>query len=116
MNRKLLRKNLILLFLLVSFFSVKAQNFSISGKVTDEGGKAMDGATVLEKGTKNSTLTNQDGAFQLKVSSGKAKLVISYVGHEELEIAVDNKTKLSISLKPSNENLNDVVVIGYATV
>lgn len=116
MNKKLLRKNLILLLFLVSFFSSHAQNFSISGKVTDESGSALDGATVLEKGTKNSAVTKQGGLFQLNVSSGKAKLIISFVGHEEQEIAVNNQTMLSVSLKPSNESLNDVVVIGYATV
>ncbi|MBS1567065.1 MAG: SusC/RagA family TonB-linked outer membrane protein, partial [Bacteroidetes bacterium] len=116
MNRKLLRRKLLLLLFLTSFLFTKAQNFSISGKVTDESGKPLDGATVLEKGTKNSALTNQDGMFTLKVSSGKAKLLISFVGHELQEIAVDNKTTLSVSLKNANENLSDVVVIGYATV
>jgi TonB-dependent starch-binding outer membrane protein SusC len=117
MNKKLLRKNItILLLFLISSFSIKAQNFSVSGKVTDDAGKALEGATVLEKGTKNSAVTNQAGTFQLNVSSGKAKLVISFVGHELMEIAVGNKAQLSVSLKSTNENLTDVVVIGYATV
>ncbi len=116
MNNKLLQKNCILLLFLISSFSIKAQNFSVSGKVTDESGKALEGATVLEKGTKSSTVTNQGGTFQLNVSSGKAKLAISFVGHEPLEIAVDNKTQLSLLLKSINESLSDVVVIGYGTV
>lgn len=116
MNKKLLRKNLILLLFLVSFLSSHAQNFSISGKVTDESGSALDGATVREKGTRNSTVTKDGGTFQLSVSSGKTRLIISFVGHEEQEISVNNTTMLSVSLKQSNESLNDVVVIGYATV
>jgi TonB-linked SusC/RagA family outer membrane protein len=117
MNKKLLRKNIaIILLFLISSFSIKAQNFSVSGKVTSEDGKALEGATVLEKGTKNSAVTNQAGTFQLNVSSGKAKLVISFVGHELQEIAVGNKTQLSVLLKSTNESLSDVVVIGYATV
>lgn len=118
MNNKLLKTNCILfLFLfLISSFSIKAQSFSVSGKVTDDSSKALEGATVLEKGTKNSTVTRQDGAFQLNVSSGKAKLAVSFVGHEPLDIAVDNKTQLSLVLKSINENLSDVVVIGYGTV
>ena len=117
MNKNPLGKNaaVLLLFLLFSF-SIKAQNFSVSGKVTDENGKALEGATVMEKGTKNSTLTTLGGTFQLKVSSANAKLQISFVGHEVLEIAVNNQKQLSVSLKSINENLNDVVVIGYATV
>ena len=107
MNKKLLRKNLVLLFLLGSFFSSTAQNFPVTGKVVDENGAALDGATVLEKGTKNSTLTKEGGVFQLNVLSGKAKLVISYVGREPQEIAVDNKASLTVSLKTSNVNLSD---------
>jgi TonB-linked SusC/RagA family outer membrane protein len=117
MNKKLLKKNIaIILLFLISSFSIKAQNFSLSGKVTGEDGKALEGATVLEKGTKNSAVTNQAGTFQLNVSSGKAKLVISFVGYELQEIAVGNKTQLSVLLKSTNESLSDVVVIGYATV
>jgi TonB-linked SusC/RagA family outer membrane protein len=116
MNKKLLRKNLVLLFLLGFFFSSTAQNFPVTGKVVDENGAALDGATVLEKGTKNSTLTKEGGVFQLNVLSGKAKLVISYVGREPQEIAVDNKASLTVSLKTSNVNLSDVVVVGYGTV
>src|SRR5690349_18257486 len=112
MNRKHFRKNCILLLLfLVAFFSSNAQNFSISGKITDQNGAPLEGATVLEKGTKNSTLTREGGAFQLNVSSGKSTLVISYVGLETQEIAVDNRSTLSASLKTGNENLSDVVVI-----
>ena len=116
MNKQLLRKNLVLLFLLGLFFSVNAQNFPITGKVTDENGGPLEGATVLEKGTKNSTLTNGGGEFQLNVRSGNAKLIISFVGQDPQEIAVDNKASLIVSLKRSNDNLSDVVVIGYGTV
>ena len=117
MNKKLLKKNIaIILLFLISSFSIKAQNFSVSGKVTSEDGKALEGATVLEKGTKNSAVTNQAGTFQLNVSSGKAKLVISYVGHEIEEISVGNQSQLTVSLKSTTDVLNDVVVIGYATV
>jgi outer membrane receptor protein involved in Fe transport len=117
MNQKFLRKNFaILLLFLICSFSTKAQNFSVSGKVTDDAGKILEGATVLEKGTTNSTVTNQAGTFKLNVSSGKAVLVVSFVGHEITEIAVNNRAQLSVSLKATNENMSDVVVIGYATV
>jgi len=88
----------------------------VTGKVTDESGAPLDGATVLEKGTKNSTLTKDGGIFRLNVSSAKAKLVISFIGHEEQEIAVDSKANLSVSLKNSNDNLSDIVVIGYQAI
>ena len=117
MTKKFLRKNFaILLLFLISSFSLQAQNFAVSGTITDDNGKALEGATVLEKGTKNSAVTGAGGVFKLNVSSGKAKLVISFVGHEQLEITVNNRQQLSVSLKSSNENLTDVVVVGYATV
>ena len=117
MTKKLLRGNFILLFLLlVSVLSSYAQKFTVTGKVTDAGGAPMEGATVVEKGTRNSTITKQGGVFQLNVSSGKARLVISYIGHEAQEISVDNNANLNVSLKSSNDALSDIVVIGYAAI
>lgn len=116
MNKLLHMRSFILLLLLVFSFSANAQNFPVTGKVTDETGAPMEGATVLEKGTKNSTLTKQGGVFQLTVSSGKAKLLVSFVGHVPQEIAVDDRANLILSLKKSNDNLSDVVVVGYGTV
>ena len=115
-NQLFVNKFYILLVFLLFSFSAMAQNFAVSGTVMDADGKPLEGATVSEKGTQKSTVTNQGGTFQLNVSSGKAKLVISFVGHEELEVAVNNKAQLSVVLKATNENLTDVVVIGYATV
>jgi len=116
MNKRLLRKNLVLLFLLFSFLSGHAQNFPVTGTVSDESGAPLEGATVLEKGTKNSTLTKDGGVFRLNVSSGKAKLIISFVGHESQEIAVGDRANLILALKKSNDNLSDIVVVGYGTV
>lgn len=116
MKKRLLRKNLVLLFLLFSFLSGHAQNFPVTGKVTDDSGAPLEGATILEKGTKNSTLTKEGGVFRLSVLSGKAKLIISFVGHESQEIAVDDRANLMLSLKKSNDNLSDIVVVGYGTV
>jgi TonB-linked SusC/RagA family outer membrane protein len=111
-----LRNFAFFIFFLGSSFSINAQNFSVSGKVTDESGQGLTGATVLEKGTTNSTITSQGGTFKLNVSSGKAVLVISFVGHELSELAVNNRAQVAVSLKSSSESMTDVVVIGYATV
>src|ERR1700754_4900479 len=109
-------RSFLLLFLLFSFLSAHAQNFPVTGKVMDENGAPLEGATVLEKGTKNSTLTKEGGVFQLNLLSGKAKLIVSFVGRESQEIAVDNKASLMLSLKRSNDNLSDIEVVGYGTV
>ncbi|MFN8253880.1 MAG: TonB-dependent receptor [Ferruginibacter sp.] len=117
MKKHLLGKSCVL-FLLSLFFSVSlwAQNFTVSGKVVDESGKALEGATIQEKGSKKTVVTGPGGAFQLSVSSGRARLLVSYVGHEPIEISVDNRNDLSVIMKSVNESLSDVVVIGYATV
>ena len=117
MNKKTLvtRFHILLLFSFFSFSAI-AQNFSVAGKVTDSDGNPLEGATVSEKGTQRSTVTSQGGTFQLNVSSGKAKLVVSFVGYQELEMDVNNQKELSLPLASVNESLSDVVVIGYATV
>jgi TonB-dependent starch-binding outer membrane protein SusC len=117
MKKLLLGKSFLLsLFSLLFSLSLWAQSVTLSGKVTDDNGKPLEGATVIEKGTKNSVITGAGGSFQITVNSAKAKLVISYVGHEVLETTVGNQKDLTAILKATNENLSDVVVVGYATV
>jgi TonB-linked SusC/RagA family outer membrane protein len=82
---------------------------TITGKVTDEKGASIAGATITEKGTRNATTTHDDGTFTLQVKN-KAKLMISYVGYEPNEI--EAKDGLKISLNPSTQALSDVVVTG----
>ena len=60
---------------------VFSQNLTIKGVVLDETGQSVIGATVLEEGTENGTITNLDGEFFLTVAKGKS-LVISYIGFE----------------------------------
>ena len=105
---------ILIIFLLSSFISM-AQNFSINGKVIDATGKPLEGATVSERGKKNTTITSMEGKFKLSVASGKSTLVITYVGHDLQEMNVNNKADVQIVLKTSGENLSDVVVVGYGT-
>ena len=89
-----------------------AQTITITGKVSDEKGASVAGATVTEKGTRNATTTIDDGTFTLQVKN-KAKLVISYVGYEPYE--VEAKAGLKVSLVPSSQALTDVVVEAAVT-
>ncbi len=89
------------------------QTKKITGNVSDAMGPLI-GATVMEKGTGNGTVTDMDGNFTLNVQPG-ATLVVSYVGYENQEIAVGNQSTINISLKEEGHNLGDVVVIGYGT-
>ena len=78
-----------------------------TGKVVDEKGAAISGATVIEKGTKNGTTTASDGSYSLKVKSG-ARLVVSSVGYEGNTIAAASGGK--VQLKASSIDIEEVVV------
>lgn len=88
---------------------------TITGKVTDENGEPLPGATVLEKGTNNGTITDVQGGFSLDVS-GEATLLISFVGYVTQEIAMGGRTSITVSMDPDFESLEEVVVVGYGTV
>ena len=83
----------------------------ISGIVSDSVGP-MVGASVVEKGTSNGTVTDADGAFQLSVKAGSV-LVVSSIGYHPQEIPVGNQTQFSIFMEEDNEILEETVVIGY---
>jgi TonB-dependent starch-binding outer membrane protein SusC len=116
-NRFVLRNVcIILLLLLTAHFSFAQNNFRVTGKITDETGKPLQGATVQVKGTTLATATGADGSYSLMAPSGASRLVISSVGFTEQEIAIDNKSEVNISIISNTSSLEDVVVIGYATV
>lgn len=111
-----LRRNLSLLsFLLLSSVFALAQ-VSVSGKITDENNKPLEGVTVQVSDTKASTLTGPDGAFRISVPTSKSKLVFTSVGFERREVAVGTDGIVNVTLQSQNNALQDVVVIGYATV
>ena len=92
-----------------------AQAIQVKGTVLDASGMTVIGASVLEKGTTNGVITDMDGNFELSVSP-KGTLVISYVGFQTQEIAVNNQRNFKITLKEDTEVLDEVVVVGYGTM
>ena len=89
------------------------QKITISGSVVNENGQPLSGATIVEESTNNTTLTDQQGHFNLSVSSGEAILQVSYTGYITSSIPVNNRSTLQIVLKFSTSKLDEVVVIGY---
>jgi len=90
-------------------------DIKVKGKVVDENGESLPGATVQEKGTTRGVITDIDGNFTLSVPSD-ATLTISFVGYRNAEVAVAGKAELgSITLDSELKELNQVVVIGYGT-
>ena len=102
---------LILMFLSISMM---AQKVPVSGTVSDQTGPVI-GASVIEKGTTNGTMTDNDGHFTLTVSKG-AVIEISSIGYKTQEITVGAQTNFTVTLSEDNEFLDEVVVVGYGSM
>lgn len=87
----------------------------IKGVVKDSNGDPVIGANVVEKGTTNGIITDIDGNFSLSVSEN-AVLQISYLGYIPQEIAVDNKSFLTVLFQEDLQALDEVVVVGYGAM
>jgi TonB-linked SusC/RagA family outer membrane protein len=93
----------------------QTDKITVKGKVVDENGEALTGATVQQQGTTNGVVTDIDGNFSLAVPAD-ATLVISFIGYETTEVAVGGRVELgNISLASDTKELDQVVVIGYGT-
>jgi len=108
-------------FLCVGFyttaFAQENQTFTVKGKVLDEKGVPVPGATVKVSGTKQGTVTDNNGSFSLSLSA-PSTLNITYIGYASKSIAVNSgTTTVSVSLAEdaADKNLNEVVVVGYGT-
>ncbi|MEO7211795.1 SusC/RagA family TonB-linked outer membrane protein [Mucilaginibacter sp.] len=88
---------------------------TVKGKVTDKrDGQSLPGVTVKVKGTAIATVTDVNGNYSLQADD-KAVLVFSYIGYDAVEVPVNGKSEISVSLQISSNNLNEVVVVGYGT-
>jgi len=105
------KTGILLLFLLTSSIAFSQSKNTITGTIRS-GTEILIGANVLEKGTKNVTISNLDGRFSLSVNPN-AELVISYLGYESATVKVGKQMNVNIDLKESTNLLNEVVTIGY---
>ncbi len=108
-------KRIVLLFAMcmLSFSVMAQQSRSVSGTVKDAGGEPLIGASVTVKGISTSVITNVNGAFTTTVPQGKNVLVVSYLGYASQEVDIAGKAAVSVILKEDNNQLEDVVVVGY---
>ena len=105
---------LLFAFLCISTLETYAQGVTVSGKVLDEIGMGLPGATVVVEGTTSGTVTNIDGEFTLSVPSSQSNLLFSFVGYETQTLSVAGKD--FITVKMSNTlNLEEVIVVGFGT-
>ena len=113
-NNSFKRLVTVLLGLALSLPLLLAQNKTVKGVVLDETDQGVIGAAVMIKGTNNGVATDIDGNFTITCTANDV-LVISSIGYKETEVAVGDKTTLTVHLNPDQELLDDVVVIGYGT-
>lgn len=87
----------------------------LKGKITDEKGEPLPGATVKVKGSVQNYITDANGEFNIKNASANAVLIVSYTGFIQQEFQVNNRSTISIVLIEDTAKLNEVVVVGYGT-
>lgn len=110
---KMIRSMMTLLLVLLSAMAV-AQS-AVSGVVRDPAGEPIIGANVVVQGTTNGTITDLDGNFTLQCDKN-ATLEVSYIGYTSQQVALKGQTSVVVVLKEDNEELDEVVVIGYGTM
>lgn len=104
-------------FILMVFgYGVFAQSVKITGTVRDgDGGDVLPGASVLQLGTSNGSVTGSDGNFSIEAPIGST-LRISFIGYQPTDIAIKSAQPIDVTLQPDADLLEEVVVIGYGTV
>lgn len=106
-------------YVLAVFFLLESQFVSaqvnVKGKVSDESGEPLIGASVFIKGTTSGTVTDFDGNFEIGIPSSSEKLVFSYIGYETKEELVGARNFINVILQQRKEGLDEIVVVGYGT-
>ena len=100
--------------LILLSFAVYAQENTVTGKVYDVSGEPIIGASVVIQGTTQGTITDMDGAFQLKAQPSQT-LVVSFLGYKDVILPIGNKNNFKVTLEEDSKKLDEVVVVGYAT-
>ena len=109
-------KNLVVIFLLLSFHTSFSQsNKKISGVVLGEDGSPVAGCSIMLKGSSKGATSDNEGKFMIEVPNAKSVLQLSHVGYQIQELVVGQRTELTVALKKENSTLSDVVVVGYGT-
>ena len=107
-----MKKTIFLILCILCSLGAMAQKKSITGVVTDASGESVIGASVVEVGTTNGTITDIDGKFVLNMNPD-GKIRVSYIGYQVQTIDLKGKTSFRIQMKEDSEMLEEVVVTGY---
>ncbi|MEQ6120018.1 TonB-dependent receptor [Reichenbachiella sp. MALMAid0571] len=90
------------------------EDIDVSGKITDENGENLPGASVIIKGTTNGTTSDVEGNYKLSAPDD-AVLVVSFVGYKNVEVQLGNQNVIDIQMEIDAERLEEVLVVGYGT-
>lgn len=112
-KRKIL--GLVLAMFLLSGFSLKAQDLTVSGKVTSQG-EPMPGVTVLVIGTTNGMVTDENGNYSLNNVPSTATLRFSFVGFTTQEVSLNGRSTVNVVMSEAATALGEVVVVGYGSM
>lgn len=115
MVHKLVRKLCCLTWTLCLGICVTMAQDTVSGQVTDEEGNPLEGVSVSVKGATAATSTNTEGTYSLSAKQGDI-LIFRYVGYSSMELAVGENLTVNVKLQPTQESLDEVVVVGYGTM
>ena len=110
----LFKKNFLFFLFLFQAHFIFSQNHSVNGRIVDENGDPLPGATIIVKGTTKGAVTDLDGLFSI-ITYKDTVLVASFSGYERKEISINGLSLLDISLSPDIETLKEVIVVGYGS-
>jgi TonB-linked SusC/RagA family outer membrane protein len=95
-------------------FAMAQQDITVKGRIQDKQGNSLPGVSIKIKGTARGTASQPDGNFSIQAAPD-ATLELSYVGYQTLEVSVNGRSQITITLDDTKTDLNEVVVIGYGT-
>ena len=99
-----------------SIVEIQQQGQTVTGRVTDQHGEVVIGATVIESGTTHGVITNFDGIFSITLTTPDASLDISFIGLEPQTVAVGGRNIVNVVLREDVNLLDEVIVIAHGTV
>lgn len=109
-------KKLLLVFALFLGFQVsQAQQSKVQGTVSDAQGKPIAGVSITLKGQKSGVVSENNGTYSISLSNSNGTLVFSSIGYSDKEVSINGKTTIDVVLNAKDDNLNEVVVVGYGT-
>ncbi|MDA3854422.1 MAG: TonB-dependent receptor plug domain-containing protein [Bacteroidales bacterium] len=116
-NKFSFKRRLCVVVALFLLYGIAASAQVISGQVSETTGEGIPGATIMLKGTGGGTVTDVEGVYSLSIQNSATDIiVVSFIGMEQQEVAVDGRTQIDVTLQDGVNQLNEVVAIGYGTV